>query len=737
MNKRIKRIIAVCLCAALSISCVGIAFAQTNSGTQAQTQSNIARSTQTQTASQEAVKDETVYVIAGSDGSVQKIIVSDWIKNELSSDTLTDKSELTNIENVKSDESYSVNGNNMKVWDAQGNDIYYQGSIEKELPVDMTVTYMLDGKKVSADELAGKSGKVKIRFDYENHQYETVEIDGKQEKIYVPFAMITGMMLDSDTFRNVSVTNGKLINDGDHTIVAGFALPGLQENLGLDSSKLEIPSYVEITADVTDFEFGMTITIATNELFSGFDVSKLNASDLTDSLSELTEAMEALTDGSSSLYDGLCTLLEKSDELVSGINQLAEGAAELKSGADSLSSGAALIHSKLGELSAGLNTLSDSSSALNSGATQVFNSLLSTATQQIRSAGIEITDLTISNYADVLNSVISSLDETAVYNRALQQVTAAVEAKRPEITEQVTEAVRAEVQSQVTEAVSEQVTAGVTETVREQVESLVIANATGMTKDEYDAAVNAGLISEEQQESIENAISQQMDSTVIKESITLAVSVKMESDEIQTIISENTDEQMQSDKVQGIIAENTEAQVQKAISDAMTSDEVQSQLTAASEGAKSIIALKASLDSYNSFYLGLITYTAGVDSAASGATALNSGAADLDNGVAELKAGVDKLYNGVLTLKNNTPALVNGVTQLRDGSMELSNGIKQLNEEGIEKLVELVNGDLDGLISRLKATVDVSKNYRSFAGISEDMDGQVKFIYKTDAISAD
>ena len=167
----------------------------------------------------------------------------------------------------------------------------------------------------------------------------------------------------------------------------------------------------------------------------------------------------------------------------------------------------------------------------------------------------------------------------------------------------------------------------------------------------------------------------------------------------------------------------------------MASDEVQSKLAAASEGAKSIISLKTSLDSYNTFYLGLLTYTGGVASAADGADKLASGASDLKDGTAGLKDGASALYDGILQLKNGTPALVDGVTQLKDGAMQLNDGLKKFNKEGIQKIIDLVDGDLNGIVARLKATIDVSKTYRNFAGISDDMSGQVKFIYRTDEIN--
>ena len=790
MSDKCKKIVAIGLCAALCLGGAGLAFAQTGSKTE--TTAPAAESVSS-TVAQNISKDETVYVLAGADGSVKKIIVSDWIKNQLGSATVTDKSDLNNIENVKGDESYSVNGDNMKVWDAQGNDIYYQGDIQKELPVGMSVSYTLDGKTISADELAGKSGKVTIRFDYDNRQYETVQINGTNQRIYVPFAMLTGMILDNDCFSNVQVSNGKLVNDGDRTVVAGLAFPGLQENLALSRDQLSIPDYVEVTADVKNFSLGMTVTLACNDVFSQIDdVNFTTADGATASIGKLTDAMTQLLDGSSALYDGLSTLLDKSKELATGVEELAAGAKAIRDGAGSVDEGTAALKAGLAELSTGLNTLSSNSEALNEGAEKVFTTLLSTAATQIRQAGLTVPDLTIDNYAQVLNELITSLDENAVYEKALQQVTAAVEENRPLITEKVTAAVRQQVEEKVTavvrqqvevkvteavkqqvtatvtDAVKQQVTATVTDAVKQQVTATVIQTAAGMSVENYNAAVSAGMVPQEKQDAINAAIQAQMSSEAIqakitenvtaqmssdtvKAKITENIDAQMESDTVKAKITENTDAQMESDTVKATIAENTDAQmktediqktisqqielqVKKAISENMASDTVQSQLTAASEGAKTLISLKASLDDYNAFYLGLLSYTKGVDTAAAGADQLNSGADQLKEGTAALKEGAATLYNGVLKMKDGVPTLISGVEQLKDGSMQLSEGLQQLNKEGIEKLVSLLENDLGDLSARVQATIDVSKNYRSFAGISDDADGQVKFIYRTDEI---
>lgn len=186
----------------------------------------------------------------------------------------------------------------------------------------MKITYTLDGKTVTPDEIKGKSGKVTIRFDYTNNEKRTVKVDGKDTQMYVPFLMVTGTVLDNEKFSNVKVTNGKLVNDGDRSAVLGFALPGMQENLGLDKDDYEIPSYVEISADVKDFELMTCMTVGTTELFNEVDTDKLNMDDIDGTIKEFTDAVDQLSDGSSQLYDGLVTLFENRANLLTVQNSL-------------------------------------------------------------------------------------------------------------------------------------------------------------------------------------------------------------------------------------------------------------------------------------------------------------------------------------------------------------------------------------------------------------------------------
>lgn len=655
MKKPLLKILSISLCTALLLVGIGVtSYALTSDKAYETDPEPTATSAKAQ--NELPAKDETVYVIAGADGTVEKIIVSDWIKNSLNSAVLTDCSELTDIENVKGEETYSMNSDGTKVWDTQGNDIYYQGSIEKELPVSLTVSYQLDGEPISAEELAGKSGRVTIRFDYTNNQYEYVKINGKTEKIYVPFAMLTGMLLDNDVFTNVEVSNGKILNDGNHTAVVGAAFPGLQENLALDSETFEFPNYVEISANVKHFELTTTMTLATNAIFNELDVDEIDSlEDLDSALNDLTDAMDQLMDGSVQLYNGLDTLLNGANDICGGISQLADG----------------------------LNTLAANSSTLNDGAKQVFDSLLSAADTQLAAAGLELPALTIDNYASVLDGVLSSMDESAVINTARTTV------------EQTVREQEATILAAVTDAVQQEITVQVQAAVRSNAERQVLA-AIGMDLEAYQAGIAGGVIPAEQQARVEAAVEQQMNMDSVRATITANVEAQMQSDEVRTMITAKTEEQ-----IQALIEQN------------MASEEVQSQITAglaqASAGAESIHALKAQLDSYQTFYQGLITYTNGVADAAAGANTLNA----------------------------VMPEFISGMTELRDGALQLSNGLAEFNEQGVQKLVDVLDGDLNGLLDRLRATTNVSKNYRSFAGISNEMDGEVKFIYKTDSIKSE
>lgn len=657
---------------------------------------------------EEPVKDETVYVLAKANGAVNKVIVSDHLENTDLKGQLTETSSLTGVQNVKGDETYTE-ANGTRTWNADGKDIYYQGTTTDELPIDISVKYYLNGEERTADSIIGESGKITIRFDYTNNKYENVTINGEENKIYVPFAAITGMMLDNEKFRNVEVTNGRAVNDGDRTFVVGTAFPGLDESLDVNSDKIKIPTYVEITADVTDFEMTNTVTIATNEVFNDIDIDLGDKeATLTEDIDKLSEAMNKLIDGSDKLHDGLAELLDKSSALTDGVGALYDGAGQLKDGAAKANDGASQLFDGSAKLTAGLDELTQNSGSLTEGSEKVFGSLLDMANTQLEAAGVKGQKLTIANYAETLDAIIASYggDNAAAFAQeaAKKQVTEAVEAKR------------AQVEAEVTKAVAAQVTEKVTEGVKAKVLEGVLASQ-DLTIEKYQQGVAAGVIDAATQAKINAAVDMQMQTAEVKAQADAAVKAQLESDEIKATVAQTTD-----------------AKVAELIEQNMNSAEVQAKIKAgaksAAEGVAKLKALKEQLDSYNTFYTGLAQYTDGVAKAADGAKQLNSGLGDLSKGTASLADGTNKLYDGIEQLDSKVPALIDGITQLTDGSEQLSDGCEQFNEQGISKIVTLVDGDLGKTIDRVNALSEVSKRYETFTG----GDGSVKFIYRTDAV---
>ena len=237
-------------------------------------------------------KEETVYVNADASGNTTDVTVSNWLKNSNGDSTIKDKSDLQDIENVKGDETYTGSGDSMS-WQADGSDIYYQGTTSKELPVSVKLKYFLDGVETDPNDLVGKSGKLKIQVNYENKAKTTTKIDGKTENIYNPFVMVTGMILPDEHFSNIVIDNGKVVSDGSRNIVIGVAMPGLKESLNLSKDQkkdITLPESLEITADVTDFEMDSTFTVAMTDILKQLDVDSISDTD------ELTDALDDLED---------------------------------------------------------------------------------------------------------------------------------------------------------------------------------------------------------------------------------------------------------------------------------------------------------------------------------------------------------------------------------------------------------------------------------------------------------
>lgn len=657
----------------------------------------------------ETTKDETVYVLANAEGEAKRVIVSDWLTNPDGEKDLADATTLKDAKAVKGS-AFLKDG----VWyNADGADVYYQGDAENPLPVNLTVSYTLDGEAKTAAEMTGKSGRVTIR----------VACDVKETKdgVKVPFAALTAALLDNDVFTNIEVTNGKFLDDGDRTVVVGWALPGLQETLKLDAETVTLPEYVEISADAKNFEAPTTLTVVTNELFSAVDVDSIDTTELTENINKLKDGMAQLKDGASRLADGVSALKDGAKTLADGATELKNGAEALKEGANplgdgvsQLNDGATALETGSAQLTEGLNTLTANNEALASGATKLFETVLGIANTQLSAAMENAPTLTIENYEETLTALLDACSEAGIDKQLHDQVEAVVNQNRAKIEEAVTAKVRETVAAQVEEAVRENVTAQV-------------LAAMDMTPDTYKAAVESGALTDAQ-----------------KNQIAAAVDAKMKSQEVKAVLAQQTEQTMGSDEIKATIEQNVNEQVEALTQQNMASKDAQAKRAAALEqgqaAAASLTALKAQLDDYRTFYDGLNAYLAGTAQAANGASELKTGAAQLAAGTEELNGkvpalleGIGSLSNGMNTLTENLPSLTDGVQQLLDGANELKDGLNTFDEEGVSKLVSLVEDDLADMLDRVKAALNAANAYTTYTSLGENMTGRVRFVWRTDA----
>lgn len=378
-------------------------------------------------------KDETVYTNAKSNGEQYQTIVTDHLINEEDEKLLKDMTNLLNIENTSGDEKFTQDGESL-VWEADSNDIYYKGETDQELPVKLNIKYELDGKEISSDEIAGKSGKVKITISFENKEEHEVQINGKTEKMYTPFVVATGTYINNDNNKNIEVTNGKAIDDGSKTMVVGLTFPGMQESLNIDKDTLEIPTSIEITLETTNFEMNNIINYTTPKLIedSELDIfSKLD--DIYSKVETLQSASKQIENGAKTLSDGTTTYVEKSEEFNQALNKFSDGVSSANTSYSSIDAGIKNLNSSVPDLTSGTKSLSDNLGAVNNGVKTMSDMLdgsqesmnnLKNGAQNISggltqlSAAMKTTD-----YTEKINKINSQIDTNTKMSTTLTTTT--------------------------------------------------------------------------------------------------------------------------------------------------------------------------------------------------------------------------------------------------------------------------------------------------------------------------
>ena len=767
-NKYIVRVVAGVLTIALVGTGIGatVVFADKNNSTEVTSEaSSEAKSTDDiaddllngiSLKDNDADKDESVYLISDANGNVDKTIVVDHLKNKDKKDTIEDASNLKDITNVNGKETFDQNGDKI-TWQAGGNDIYYQGTSSDEPPVSQKVTYYLDDKEISPEDLAGKSGKVKIRFDYTNNTTFTETVNGEQQTVSVPFAAVTALVL-GDGFKNVEVTNGKVEANDTTNVVLGYALPGLKDSLGIKDEDLDddvtIPEYVEVTADVEDFSLSTAMTFVVNA--SDFVSSDgIDTSSLDDMIGDLQDATKQLQDGSSTLADGADTLSDGVGTLQSSLGTFADGMGSLQDGLKSYTAGASKIND-------GINTLGNSTGSLASGATQLNNGAKSlaagTGTLSKGAATLDDGAATLKSGADKVNSGASNLKDGAskVNAGASSLMDGAVKANEgasslKDGAAKVNEGASSlkDGAAKVNEGASSlkdgasQVDAGAS-SLKDGVDK-VNAGAANL-KDGADK-VNTGASNVAAGASDLSAGVNELAATVsgmpetMKKEINDELAKKTAA--LMPILNQFTITEVTVDNLDAVV--NLMKTNKTGIVVAMGNDE--SLYDTAMEG---LYKAQGSVELYTNVSHQLagkaedITkLTKGASDLKDGAASLAQGTKDLASGAATLSDGTASLADGSKTLKDGTASLAKGASDLKSGTASLKSGAATLNTgagtlaAGTQSLADKI----PSLTSGIKQLVDgsntlVSNNSALLSGASQLAEGTTKLVGGVDTLAA-
>lgn len=657
-------------------------------------QSFSATEVRAQESTEESQKDktETVYVKVDAEGNVRDISVETVLRNRNNGEELPDYSTLSDIKNMVGDEEFTQDPDGKILWENNGGDIFYKGKSSESLPVSVKISYYLDGKKMAPEEIAGKNGSVRIRFDYENHTSETVTVGGETVDVQTPFVVLSMMFLPSDTFSNIKVTNGKVMTNGDDNIIIGYASPGLADSLKLESygptEDISIPEYVEVTADASEFELGFTATVVTPGAFADMDTEDLKDVD------ELTDDMGALTDASSQLVSGTSGFLSGMKTFETYVAEYIKGVTAVKDGSDALTEGLAALNENKEAIQSGAETLQSGLENLN-GALAQISLPTGAGTGQGTSVAGGTSQAAVSEAASTL---AADGEKLAGFLMSIQESIVQMQTFTESAADYVTT-----VQENVGAAQSNLSSVNLSD---------VEAAANVKAKEQAGSALDAALASipDEQLSAEEKAR--------IRAAAVEGIDVSGTSSGVQAYVAAATAE----------LTEIPAFEVPDLSVDVSGIEGVVSDMTAKLE------ILESYSESISAMGGTLETLKSSVSRLADGSKQLTEGITAFNDGISRLYEGASALSSGASELTTAGESLNTGFGTLTQGARTLNEGVTAFDEEGIQSLGDLAGSDLENLLTRIRALKEADSRYNNFAGIRENQTGSVKFIIETEEI---
>ena len=649
-------------------------------------------------------KDETVYSKLDNEGKNYKTIVSTHIENKENAELINDISDLLNVKNTSSDATYTQDGNKF-VWNANKSDIYYQGETSKELPIECKIKYELEGKEVSANEIAGKSGKVKVTVQYTNKEERTVDVNGKKVKMYVPFVVVAGTIIENENARNIEVSSGKVIDDGTKSVVIGMAMPGLQESFGLSKNDVEIPSDVEITMDATNFETSSIISYVTPKVLEEDDLK------IFDKLDDVYGQVNTLQKSMNKIQDGANTLADGTTELANGANTLKDGVTTAYNGAQTISSEVAKSTQSL---------KNDKTEALDKATLETIKKQAAESSKltEEQKTQIKAQAQTSSVLTEAQKSQITAQAKAKAVLSETQKSQITAQAKQSAVlTQAQKDAITAQAKQSavLTQAQKDTITAQAKQSavLTEKQKVAIISNAQKSYPTPLTEIEKAVIIATAQSTATQTAVTTALttaQSTATQTAVTTALTTAQNTATTTAVATALTTAQQIATQTAVTTALETAQQIatQTAVTTALTT--AQSTATTTAMQTSTTVARQVGNQAKKTFTNQVVSQ-------------MNT----LGNGLKELTSGLSQLNEGASTLAN-------GTTQVNEGANTLAEGIKTFNEEGIKKICNYINGDVKNLTSRVEKLTDLSKEYNNFTMLDGKNSGEVKFIMIADAV---
>lgn len=624
-------------------------------------------------------KEESVYSKLDGNGKVYQTKVSEHLKNTEKEDFLKDFSDLMNIENLSGNQELQKNNSSL-TWKSNGDDIYYQGDTQKELPIDCIIKYELDGNEMSKEDIIGKSGKVKVTLEFINKEKREVNINGKKEVMYVPFVVGVGTIINNENNKNIEINTGKVIDNGNNTMIFGLAMPGMQESLGVSKNKIEIPSKVEILMEAKEFEMGSSYVFVSPKILEQDDLKIFDELDeLYNKINILASSANMLQEGANTLKEGTSEFSKKSQEFNNAMGQMENGVNSASSSYKEINNGISKLNSSALELKEGANKLNSGANSVNAGVSKLNSGVTQGKNKAVNS--LESSSIALRNGID---KIIKGKDEEVEV-----------------------------IKQKVIEGANESLKEGLTTSISTGTKQTATATLDAILKDESFKKNTGIVLTDAQIKALEKTLETKMNTTKLEQAVEKAVDTAQEKQKA------GLDEINNNKAGVKIGLETLKKESLNSIKEGINS--ISNGFDSISEGITQVNKATTNLKN-------------GTNELYKGTEKLQAGTNTLGSGSKQMQTGLKTLAESTTKLANANNELTKGAITIDNGSKELSDGIEKFNREGIKVLYNTVNGEVKDLQKRLETMQNLANEYKNFTMIDENTQGSVKFIMMIDSL---